>query len=62
MTDRTAAPHGDRPEAGGATAPPICRRLFCIEQAADVAEKPVLEICRWIRIGKCISSLNSERP
>jgi excisionase family DNA binding protein len=52
MKDRMATPHGDRPEHGGVTASPICRRLFCIEEAADVAEKPVQEICRWIRSGK----------
>ena len=52
MRHRTAAPLGDRPEDGGAAAPPICRRLFSFEQAADVTKKPVQEICRWIRIGK----------
>jgi len=43
---------GDRPADGGATAPPICRRLFSIEQAADFAGVPVQEIWRQIRIGK----------
>jgi hypothetical protein len=52
MKDRMATPHGDRPEDGGAAAPPICRRLFSFEQAADGTKKPVQEICRWIRIGK----------
>ena len=31
---------------------PTVRRLFDIEQAADVAEESVEEICYWIRTGK----------
>lgn len=42
----------ERPEDRPFTDPPICRRLFSIDQAADVAERPVHEICRWIRTGK----------
>jgi hypothetical protein len=47
---RTATPPGDRLE--DATAPPICRRLFAIDQAADAADVPVQQIWHWIRIGK----------
>jgi hypothetical protein len=52
MKDRTATPSGDRLEDGAATAPPICRRLFAIDQAADAADVPVQQIWHWIRIGK----------
>ena len=48
-TDGAAEPGVADP---GTTAPPVCRRLFSIDQRADVAEKPVQEICRWIRLGK----------
>ena len=50
MSHRTATPRADRPE--DATAPPICRRLFAIDQAADAADVPVQQIWHWIRIGK----------
>ena len=46
MKDRTATPGGDRLE--DATAPPICRRLFAIDQAADAADVPVQQIWHWI--------------
>ena len=52
MTYRTASLQADRPAVGDATAPPICRRLFAIDQAADFAGVPVSQICHWIRIGK----------
>ena len=42
----------DRFEHKHATGWPNVRRLFSIEQAAEVAEEPVQEICRRIRIGK----------
>ena len=51
MTYHTATLPADRPEVGSVT-PPICRRLFSINQAADFAAVPVSQICRWIRIGK----------
>ena len=51
MTYRTATLQADRAE-GGATAPPNCRRLFAIDQAADFAAVPVQQICHWIRVGK----------
>jgi hypothetical protein len=44
MTCRTRP----RPDRGGVTDPPICRRLFSIKQAADFAGVQVSEICHWI--------------
>jgi hypothetical protein len=41
----------DRPEDKHTTGWPTVRRLFDIQQAADVAEQPVVEICRLIRNG-----------
>ena len=42
----------DRGEDKHTTSWPTVRRLFTFEQAADVAEKPVQEIRRRIRIGR----------
>ena len=42
----------DRLEDKHTTSWPTVRRLFTIEQAADVSEKPVQEICRRVRIGR----------
>jgi hypothetical protein len=52
MKDRTATPSVDRLEDGAATAPPICRRLFAIDQAADAADVPIQQIWDWIKIGE----------
>jgi hypothetical protein len=42
----------DRLEDKHTTGRPTVRRLFDIQQAADVAEQPVGEICRRIRNGE----------
>jgi hypothetical protein len=52
MTYRTATLQADRAKDRGGAASPICRRLFSIDQAADFAGVPVLQIGHWIRIGK----------
>ena len=52
MSTTTPASATDRPERAGTAAQPICRRLFDLEQAADLAGVPVRVICRWIRTGK----------
>lgn len=41
-----------RPDEGGGPAPPNCRRLFTIEQAADHAGVPTLMMRHWIGAGK----------
>ena len=41
MTDRLS----DKDKTG-------VRRLYTVQQAADVAEASVEEICYWVRIGK----------
>ena len=46
--DRTT----DRADEAGAAVPPICRRLFSIQQAADFAGVPVQWICHWIKTRK----------
>jgi predicted site-specific integrase-resolvase len=35
-----------------ATGFPTVRRLYTLQQAADVAEEPIEEIRYWVRIGK----------
>jgi len=51
----------DRAKDAGAVAPPICRRLFTIEQAADFAGVPVRVICRWIKTRKLETHLLGSR-
>jgi excisionase family DNA binding protein len=49
MTCRTKPRHAaDRADKTGTTAAPICRRLFTIEQAADVRGVPAHEIRQLI--------------
>jgi hypothetical protein len=51
-TTRTKAKATDAATRTRATANPICRRLFSINQAAEVAGEPVQLIRRWIKTGK----------
>jgi len=53
MTRRTTYRRAtDRVEHADAAAKPICRRLFSIEQAPDLADVAVQVIHRWIRMGE----------
>jgi excisionase family DNA binding protein len=53
MTCRTEPRHTtDRREDARAAPKPICYRLFCIEQAAEVSETSIQQICHWIMAGE----------
>jgi hypothetical protein len=53
MTERTKPSRAtDRTEHAGADAKPICRRLFTIAQAAELAGVPVQAICSLINARK----------